>query len=127
MKSNHYLVKNQYQNPEDTLYIRIIGNYNYHESLKISEDLTVDFDSEKVPISIKLENASQVLEVNKKSLNHISVIRMEIISRPESIEFSGKIVLKIKDEDVEKTLEATADNKLNIPEIKNIFTTAGTY
>ncbi|RJS48147.1 MAG: hypothetical protein CIT03_09810 [Methanobacterium sp.] len=127
MKSNHFLVKYQYKNPVDTLYIRIIGNYDYQDSLKLSDDLTVDFDSEKVPISIKLENASQVLEVDKKSLNHISVIRMEIISQPESIEFSGKLVLKIKHEDVEKTFQATADNKLDIPEIKNVFTTTGIY
>lgn len=127
MSSNYFLVKNEYHKSSDNLNIHILGKYECYQSIEIDENLLIDFNQENVPVSIQLNNASQLLEVNKQSLKKISTIRIEIITTPEFINLYVNLVLKVKKEDVEKTLESSAANMYEIPANENSFTSLGVY
>ncbi len=66
--TKHFMMDQDYDYQSDSLLLHITEDYEYKKSVRLEEDIILDFDKNDVPVALELLNASKTLHVKKSSL-----------------------------------------------------------
>lgn len=102
----------------DVLYLRIIDEYKYKESLEISDNIILDFDENNIVVALEILEATTILKVPKFSIMNILRWNMSIDITEDLIDMEILTLMPIKQKKVEKTISTKTINNINIPPLQ---------
>lgn len=102
----------------DVLYLRIIDEYKYKESLEISDNIILDFDENNIVVALEILEATTILKVPKFSIMNILRWNMSIDITEDLIDVEILTLMPIKQKKVEKTISTKTINNINIPPLQ---------
>lgn len=117
-------IEYMYDSKFDVLGIRFGKDYNYSESIEITEGVILDFDTENNPVAIEILDAFKILKVPKFSLNNIKSIRLSIVINEELIKINLMLGVIIHNKRKEETINAFTANVQRMPNIDTELATA---
>lgn len=118
-------VDQDYDVQNDTLFLYSLNDYDYKNSVRMSEDIILDFDQENVPVAIEILHASKVFGVNKYSLTQPITLDMNVDVGKSFIMLEAIFTIKVRQKKEPKPVKAEAPNKSNIPVLEGVhFATA---
>lgn len=124
MVVKEFEIKEHYDPIADSLYIRIIDDYEYLESIDLGENVILDFDKNHVPVALEIVDASRKLNVNPFSLKRIIEVTMQIRIKEETIKLHANLSVPVHNKQLKKPVDITAINDMDIPQIQTNFATA---
>jgi uncharacterized protein YuzE len=123
-KKDSFKMDKDYDVQNDVLYLHVIDDYEYKESLEIGGNIIVDFDKNYVPVALEILDASKFLNVSKFSLKNLIKWDMNIQVTEDSIKVKASFIVPVRQKEVEKPLLAEAMNDINLPIIQTHFNLA---
>ncbi|MEN4017535.1 MAG: DUF2283 domain-containing protein [Methanobacterium sp.] len=123
-KKDSFKMDKDYDVQNDVLYLHVIDDYEYKESLEIEGNIIVDFDKNYVPVALEILDASKFLNVSKFSLKNLIKWDMNIQVTEDSIKVKASFIVPVRQKEVEKPLLAEAMNDINLPIIQTHFNLA---
>lgn len=123
-KKDSFKMDKDYDVQNDVLYLHVIDDYEYKESLEIEGNIIVDFDRNYVPVALEILDASKFLNVSKFSLKNLIKWDMNIQVTEDSIKVKASFIVPVRQKEVEKPLLAEAMNDINLPIIQTHFNLA---
>ncbi|KAF5039948.1 hypothetical protein DSECCO2_538540 [anaerobic digester metagenome] len=124
MVVKEFEIEEHYDPVADSLYIRIIDDYEYRESIDMGENVILDFDKNHVPVALEIVDASKKLNLNPFSLKRMVEVTMQIRIKEEAIELHATLSVPVHNKQLEKPVDITAINDTDIPQIQTNFATA---
>jgi uncharacterized protein YuzE len=124
MVVKEFEIEEHYDPIADSLYIRIINDYEYLESIDLGENVILDFDKNHVPVALEIIDASKKLNVNPFSLKRIVEVTMQIRIKEETIKLHANLSVPVHNKQLKKPVDITAVNDVDIPQIQTNFATA---
>lgn len=121
VKSNGFYVNHDYDVQNDSLYLYITNDYTYKRSLRLDEDIILDFDKNNTPVSLEILHASKIFNVNKFDLTKPMALNMEITIGEDFIHIKADVTLKINNKLVPLDLDITGENNINLPSQETHF------
>ena len=115
-QNKHFNLNYSYDNDSDSIFINVVNEYVYKESIELEEGVILDFDTKGIPVALEILDISQLFGINKDSFNHIQDIRMKIKVN-SCIILELKIDLLIQDKMVHQKLDSFIRNDVNLPEM----------
>lgn len=108
----------------DSLIFYINKDYKYKRSVRLTDDVILDFDENDVPVALELLNASKILNVNKSSLKQSVGLDMNIFVGEDRIKLEAKFLVLIHKKPIQKPLVEETANNFNLITTKVHFTRA---
>ena len=104
---------------KNVLYLYIMDEYNYKESVEISDNIILDFDENNIVVALKILNATETLNVSTAAIMNITKWNMTIVITEDlidvDIDADTITVMPIKQKKLKKRVSTTTINKINIP------------
>jgi uncharacterized protein YuzE len=98
----------------DSLLFNITEEYNYKRSLRLTDNIIIDFDEKDVPVALELLNASKVLHTKKSFLTHPVGIEMFIGIGEETVTLNAKFTISIHHKKTPSVLNEQIANDINL-------------
>lgn len=128
MKINYYIIKFDYKARLDSICINILGNLKKkQQSLSISDNVIIDLDDEKNPVLFRIADVSVIFQEKKNFFKNISQVKIDLKVDLDSITFKGLFQFSIDNEVLEKTLDITIPNEIEMPEMKGSYTAGRSF
>ncbi|WP_409199605.1 DUF2283 domain-containing protein [Methanobrevibacter sp. DSM 116169] len=109
-------VKSMYDYHFDILGIKVVNNYNYKESVELSEGIILDFDDNGVPVALEVLDASKVFGIQEKQyLSNRRQINMNIEITSTNISLDLKIIYQKHNNKKTSTVNYLTLNDINAP------------
>ncbi|MCL2687212.1 MAG: DUF2283 domain-containing protein [Methanobrevibacter sp.] len=124
MKDNEILVEHSYDPDADALFISKVADYEYDESVELTNDVYLDFDMNGEASAVEVLNASKVFNVSKFSLKNIGPISMKIGVNEKLICLELSIGVLVHNKELLKSLNHSAVNDINAPIMNTELATA---
>lgn len=124
MKNNGILIEHSYDPDADALFISKVDNYDYDESVELTNDVILDFDMNGEASALEILNASKVFNVSKYSLGNIGPISMKIGVNKKVICLKLGIGVLVHNKELLKSLNHSAINDINAPVMQTELATA---
>ncbi|GAB6056360.1 DUF2283 domain-containing protein [Methanobacterium alkalithermotolerans] len=122
--TNQFTMDQDYDYAADSLLLYITEDYEYQKSLRLDDDIILDFDKNDVPVALELLNASKTLRVNKSSLLQPIAINMQVCIGKEKIRLDASFSVFVHQKLIPKDLNWQVSNDINLTETKSQFATA---
>ncbi len=122
--TNQFTMDQDYDYAADSLLLYITEDYEYQKSLRLADDIILDFDKNDVPVALELLNASKTLKVNKSSLLQPIDINMHICVGKEKIRLDASFSVFVHQKPIPKDLNWQVSNDINLAETEAQFATA---
>ncbi|MBR5503731.1 MAG: DUF2283 domain-containing protein [Methanobrevibacter sp.] len=119
MNQNKFNLEYSYDIETDSIFIKIINDYDYEESIELEEGIILDFDKNGNPVALEILDLSKLFAVDKSYFNHIDDIRMEV-NINHAINLKLKFCLSDNDKKCEQNFDTFVKNNVNLPEITTI-------
>ena len=124
MKDDEILIEHSYDPDADALFISKVDDYEYDESVELTNDVFLDFDVNGEASAVEILNASKVFSVSKYSLKDIGPISMKIGVNEKLVCLELSIGVLIHNKELLKSLNHSAVNYINAPVMNtNLATT----
>ncbi|MGL4670568.1 MAG: DUF2283 domain-containing protein [Methanobacteriaceae archaeon] len=124
MKNNGILIEHSYDPDADALFISKVDNYEYDESVELTNDVILDFDMNGEASALEILNASKVFNVSKYSLGNIGPISMKIGVNKKVICLKLGIGVLVHNKELLKSLNHSAINDIDAPAMQTELATA---
>ncbi len=124
MNNDGILVEHSYDPDADALFINKVKDYDYDESVELTNDVILDFDVEGEASAVEILNASKVFNVSKFSLNNIGPISMKIGVNEKLICLELSIGVLIHNKESLKSINHSAVNDIDAPIMQTELATA---
>lgn len=108
-----------YQN--DSLFLYVNEDYEYKKSLRLDEDLILDFDKDNVPVALEILHASKRFRTDRSKLKNPIALKMDIEIGEKSIQIKADFKIIIRNKDTSLILNAEGENSINVPSIATQF------
>jgi hypothetical protein len=109
--TKQFNMEQDYDYIADSLLFYINEDYKYKRSVRLTDDVILDFDEKDVPVALELLNASKIFSVNKSSLLQPVGLDMNIFVGEDRIKIDAKVLVLIHKKPISKPLvEETANN-----------------
>ncbi len=109
--SKEFTMEQDYDYQGDSLLLYINKDYKYKRSIRLADDIILDFNDEDVTVALELLNASKILDVEKSFLTRQVGLDMHICVGKDRIKLEAEILVLIHEEEIPKPLvEETANN-----------------
>lgn len=109
--TKQFNMEQDYDYIADSLLFYINEDYKYKRSVRLTDDVILDFDEKDVPVALELLNASKIFNVNKSSLLQPVGLDMNIFVGEDRIKIDAKFFVLIHKKSISKPLvEETANN-----------------
>jgi uncharacterized protein YuzE len=112
---NQFQLKKDYDFQSDVLYLRIVDDYQYRESIEIGNSLILDFDENYVPVAVEILDASRVLNVSKYSLREDFGLKMEISVGEDLVIIHAQFVLSVHQKEIPVEKDFKTLNDIHLP------------
>lgn len=113
-----------YDYQSDSLILHITEDYEYKKSVRLEEDIILDFDKNDVPVALELLNASKTLNVKKSSLIQPVSLKMNIGVAEDIIKLDATFSFLIHQKKIPKSLNWQTCNDVNLTANEASFATA---
>lgn len=123
-QKKQFTMKQDYDYLTDSLFLYSDEEYRYKKSVRITDDLILDFDQDDVPVALELLNASKILHVKKSSLNEPVGLDMQIRVGEDTIKLEGIFLISIHKNEIPKSLNKETPNRTNLTASGAHFATA---
>ena len=104
---------------KDVLYLYIMDEYNYKESVEISDNIILDFDENNIVVALKILDATETLNVSTAAIMNILKWNMTIVITEDliDVDIDADIVtlMPIKQKKLKERVSTITINKINIP------------
>jgi uncharacterized protein YuzE len=117
IKSNitkQFTMEQDYDFIGDSLLLYITEKYNYKRSVRLTDDVILDFDDNDMPVALELLNASKILKVKKSSLKKPVGVDMYICVGENRIRLEAKLFVTIHEKEISKPLIEETPNNANL-------------
>jgi uncharacterized protein YuzE len=121
---NQFKLIKEYDTRSDTLYLRIINEYKYKESIEIKDNIILDFDEDNVPVALEILDAHKFFGVEKYSLKQPVGINMNIEVGEEKIHIKASFTFILHQKEFKKPVEVDTVNDIELPATVTNFATA---
>ena len=98
----------------DSLLLYVDEEYNHKKSIRLTDDVILDFDDKDVPVALELLNASKLLNVKKSTLTQPIGLDMHIWVGEDIIKLEAKIFVSIHKKQVPMPLVEETANSANL-------------
>lgn len=115
LMKNLFQIKKDYDFQSDILYLRIVNDYRYQESLEIGNYLILDFDEQYHPVAVEILDASKVLNISKYSLQSDFNLDMEISVGEDLIAVRAQFVLSLHQKRIPVVRDFRTLNDIHLP------------
>jgi len=124
MKDKSLEIDYSYDIDVDAIFIHKVDDYEYEESVELTNDIIMDFDVEGNAVALEILNISKVLKVPKHSLTKIGPIRIAIGVDEKLISLEFYMGLFVQKKELTKFINKSAINYFNLPTNKTELLTA---
>lgn len=121
MTEKSFKMDKDYDVQNDVLYLHIIDDYEYQESVEVENNIIVDFNKDYVPVALEILDASKFLDVSKFSLKNLIKWDMNIQVTEDSLSIKAMFIVPIRQKHVEKPVLAETMNDINLPHMQTHF------
>lgn len=105
-----------YDLQNDSLFVYSRNKDNlYKESLEIGDNFILDLNENSEPIAFEILNISEILDVNKFSIQHLKKIEGSVRINKESICVKLSLLVPIHQKKTEMPFSMLAPNDMNLP------------
>jgi uncharacterized protein YuzE len=111
-----------YQN--DSLFLYITDDYNYKQSLRLDEDIILDFDQNMVPVAMEVLHTSKRFDVDKIHLRNPIGLDMNIEIGEDYIHIKAAFTITIRNKATPLKFNAEGENSINLPSQETHFAAA---
>lgn len=115
--SNSFDVEPHYKFSEDILCMSIEKDYQPSVSIKLEENVYLDFNNDMLPIALKIMNASKTFNLVKNSFENILAFKMRININFKSITVNASFLFKTMNKKEEKQISPHIANNWRLPAI----------
>ena len=115
-QNKHFNLEFSYDIDVDSIFINIVDEYDYKESIELEEGIILDFDTYGIPVALEILDISSLFGIDKISFENIQDIQMKIKIN-SCINLELKMVLLVKDMEVMQELDKFIKNDINLPEM----------
>ena len=113
MKKN--ILKYDYDEKNDSLFIYSTDKYEYEFSLNSSRDVLVDIDKKGVPVAFEFLNASKTFEIKKQDFSNLNKIFINSSIRENLIKIHIQLVFTLLDNPINVGIDRIIDKVSNLP------------
>ena len=113
MKVKHFTMEQDYDFVGDSLFFNINQDYEFKRSIRLTDDIILDFNDEDVPVALELLNASKIFNVEKSSLTKPVGLDMSIYIG-DKIKLEAKFFVLIRNNETAKPLIEEVLNNANL-------------
>ena len=112
---NQFQLKKDYDYLSDVLYLRIVDDYHYRESLEIGNSLILDFDENYRPVAVEVLDASKVLDTSKYALQMDFDLEMEISVGDDLVAVCALFILSLHQKRIPVKRNFKTLNDIHLP------------
>lgn len=123
-KANVFKMDIDYDYQNDSLFMYILDDYKYKESIELEKNIILDFDENDVPVALEILNASEKLRTEKVSLVQPFEFEMEIDITAESIILNASFKVSFHQKKIDAPVNFEIPNDMNIPDNQTHFEVA---
>jgi uncharacterized protein YuzE len=116
-----FIMKQDYDQEEDVLFLRSVKDYKYQESLEIGNSVILDFDKNYVPVALEILDASKFLEVDKSALKSLKGLEMTVVVNEDLVMVKASFAVSLNQETIEKPIDIKTVNDISIPHMQAHF------
>lgn len=124
MKDKSLEIDYSYDIDIDAIFIHKVDDYEYDESVELTNDIIMDFDVDGNAVALEILNVSKVLKVPRSSLRKIDSIHMDIGVDEKLISLEFCVGVFTSQEELTKSINKSAVNDLDFPTNKTELVTA---
>ena len=77
-QNKHFNLEFSYDTDVDSIFINIVDEYVYKESIELEEGIILDFDTNGIPVALEILDISSLFGIDKISFENIQDIQMKI-------------------------------------------------
>jgi uncharacterized protein YuzE len=110
-----FKMKQNYDAENDSLFLYVIDDYKYRESVELDGNIILDFDENCVPVALEILNVSKLFGVSKYYLTKPISFRMSIAVSKKSIAIKSLFSINVRQRITEKPIKAETLNDINLP------------
>lgn len=121
MEPKYFEVIKKYDAQSDSLYIHIDNEYEYQESIEMSNNVILDFDSNSMPVALEVLDASKFFNVNKLALKRQFKTQIRIRIKEDSIHLNAVFKFLVHNKEYTSPLVQDTINDINAPLLETSF------
>jgi hypothetical protein len=87
----------------------------YKRSLRLDNDIILNFDENNVPVALEILHASRTLDANRFDLTKPLVLNMEIVIGKDFIHIKADFTLIVRNKTTPLGLNIAGKNSINLP------------
>lgn len=119
-----FSMDHDYDFQNDSMFFSITEDYEYNRSLRLDEDIILDFDKNNIPVAIEILHASQRLNMDKIYLKDLLGLDMNIDISKDYIHIKAAFTLFIRNKKAPLEFQADGENSINLPATETHFAAA---
>ncbi len=128
----NWCVKMQYQSDVeweydfvgDSLYINVIRDYKYRESIEITDDVILDIGEDNRPVALEILDASKLFKLEKQYIRQLVGLKANIKITEEIISIKASFSFLVHQKSTPKPLNEQTVNDISLPVFETNFATA---
>lgn len=113
-KIRTFTMEQDYDYQGDSLLLFVDQNYKHKKSVRLTDDVILDFNDKDVPVALELLNASKILNVKKAALTLPIGLDMHIYVACDCIKLEAEILVTIHEKQVQLPLIKETANTANL-------------
>jgi len=108
----------------DSLFINVIRDYKYKESIELTDDVILDIDEDNRPVALEILDASKIFGLKKAFIKQLAEIEAHIKITERFISIKASFLFLIHQKSTLKPLNEQTVNLISLPIHETHFATA---
>ncbi len=122
--SNESNIEWEYDFVGDSLFINIVEDYCYKESVEITDNIILDLDEGNEPVALEILGASELFGLEKRFIKQLAKIEADIKITEEVIGINASFLFLVHQKSLPKPLNEQTMNDISLPVHETHFATS---
>lgn len=105
----------KYDGHTDILGVKVNRKFHYGETVEMDEGILLDFDVNKVPVSLENLDASRMFNLPRDSFENVVFFKMEVCVEEKSISLNAVVCVLLNDIENTQNIASFTSNINNLP------------
>lgn len=105
----------KYDGHADILGVKVNRKFHYGETVEMDEGILLDFDVNKVPVSLEILDASRMFNLPRDSFENVVFFKMEVCVEEKSISLNAVVCVLLNDIENTQNIASFTSNINNLP------------
>jgi uncharacterized protein YuzE len=123
-REKSFSMKHDYDFQSDSIFLYITKRHEYQRSLRLDEDIILDFDKNNIPVAMEILHASKRFNIDKTHLRNPMGLDMNIEVAKDYIHIKAAFTLFIRNKHTPLEFNAEGENSINLPVTETHFAAA---